>query len=193
MLQLLDAKAPLKQRMHSKELDKKRIRSAASQELKRLQDIVNEFQNDVRHLQEMNAMITQYTSSNKQQETSMLELKVSAILKEIEEQKSLADKLRDELTTLATTLSDQERQRKQIEMNLDLLSSESCISDLEMEVQRLASRRSSVEGYDTAGESYELAKKRSERLGAQKARVEGRWIEVVERIRSLKVSFCVVS
>jgi uncharacterized protein YqgV (UPF0045/DUF77 family) len=189
LLKLYEAKAPLQQKFRSKELEKKRLRASVSQALQRLQDALNKFQTDTRHLKELNNLIAQYVSSDKPMETTRIEAQVSEILKAIEVQKTRCDEEREKLNALNATVNDQARQRRQIEMNLELLDNEARVLTLKGEVEQLMKQKNAIEGSDTADEDHAKLKKRLEDLGAKKARIEGRWGEIVEQIRSLKVSY----
>jgi hypothetical protein len=137
-----------------------------SQELQRLQDALNKLQTDTRHLKELNNLIAQYVSSDKPIETTRIEAQVSEILKEIEVQKARCDKEREKLNALSATVNDQARQRRQHEMNLELLDNEARVSKIEGEVDQLMKRKNSAESSDAVDEVDVKSKKQKENIGA---------------------------
>jgi len=152
---------------------------------------VNQFQSDVKYLRDLTAQIDDYSGSGKSAESSRIESKVSKVLAQVEEKKSELDSLKPKLAQVRNAVNDQERYKKLLNENIDILGACKRIDELKKEISRLEEDLSKVEGRETAYAKHADAKHRKEKAMADQARIEGRWGGIVEHIRSLKV--CVIA
>jgi DNA repair protein RAD50 len=86
-----------------------------------------------------------------------------------------------------TAVNDQERHKKQLKANIDVLAANKQIQELEEGINSLQEERESIDGADTASERLSNAKSTKEKQASMKSRIEGRWHEIVEQIRAVKV------
>ena len=172
-----------------KEKEKNRARTQAREEQQSLMDVVNQFQSDVKYLRDITAQIDEYSGSGKSNETSRIESKISKVLAQVEEKKSELESLKPQLAQVRNAVNDQERYKKLLHENIDILGVGKRIEELGNEIERLQEDLSKVEGRDTAYAKHTEAKDRRDKAVAEQARIEGRWGGIVEHIRSLKVSF----
>ena len=89
---------------------------------------------------------------------------------------------------LLKAVDDQERHKKNLKENIELIHSSQRIEELKKEVDILEKRVSSVEGHDTVYDDIDGLRARKESILKCTARLEGRRGEILESIRSIKVS-----
>jgi DNA repair protein RAD50 len=186
--QLKDQIAPLRQKIRSKDADKQRLRAIASDEEQGLRETIQQFSADMKDLQGLTKQIDEYSGSNKPQELDQVASKASKILERIEQKKKTVSSLQPEVDRVRSAVNDQERHKNQLEKNVEILQAEERISVLREEIDDLETKLKNVDGQDTCYGRQTEAKERQAQLLSSKARTEGRWSEIVEQIRSLKVS-----
>jgi DNA repair protein RAD50 len=99
------------------------------------------------------------------------------------------ESLQPDLDRLVKAVDDQERHKKNLKENIDLIISGQRIEELEKVITKLKQEASNVEGHDTCNEDFQRMSSRKEKMLSSKARLQGRRGKIVESIRSLKVSF----
>jgi DNA repair protein RAD50 len=186
--QLKDQIAPLRQKIRSKDADKQRLRAIASDEEQGLRETIQHFSADMKDLQGLTKQIDEYSASNKPQELDQVASKASKIVERIEQKKKTVSSLQPEVDRVRSAVNDQERHKNQLEKNVEILQAEERISVLREEIDDLETKLKNVDGQDTCYRRQTEAKERQAQLLSSKARTEGRWSEIVEQIRSLKVS-----
>ena len=104
------------------------------------------------------------------------------------EKRSQISSLQPDLDQLAKAVDDQERHKKNLKENIDLIASRQRVATLEDEIAKLEEQYSNVEGHETCQDDLDSLTSRKQKSLSSIARLEGRRGEIVESIRSLKVS-----
>jgi DNA repair protein RAD50 len=189
-LQLQEEIAPLTQKIRVKETEKRRLRAQASQEQQGLSEALNQFRGEVKQLRDLTRQIDEFSDSSKPHDAECAASNVSNVLERIGDKKRELESVQPELERATNALNDQERHKKQLQENIELHGIEKRIQQLEKETRVLEEERGSVAGGEVAISKHKEAKERKDELLSKKARIEGRWSEIVEQIRALKVSAC---
>jgi DNA repair protein RAD50 len=180
--------APLKNKVRSKEVDKLRMRSAANETERNLQTEVSQFDGEFKQLSDLVQQIDSYTTSNKSDELQRLSSAIRDILGLIEERKQKLLAAQPELESARNAVLDQERHKKNLKQNIDIMESTSRIKEIKKDIARLEQKRMSIEGYDTVYNEFATVRNNKERMQEDKARLDGRFSEIAESVRSIKVS-----
>jgi predicted nucleic acid-binding Zn-ribbon protein len=177
--------------MRKKEYEKTRMRSLASEEGQGLQSTLSAFDSDVKSLQSLVKQIDAYLDSSKPQELEQISSKVAMIVDRMEARKGELLQLEPTLDAVKRSVDDQERHKKLLKQNIDILEAGERMKVLETEVEELEDKRAGIEGHSTVSKEYVAAKQLKEELLQKKANYDGRFASYVEQIRALKVSLFV--
>jgi DNA repair protein RAD50 len=185
-LQLQDQLAPLTRRIDAKTREKDRTRSLKDSEVSSRQNALLEFQGDARELHRLTKAVDEFSGSTKPQESERIADQMSMVLAQIKKKGEEVEALGPELESARTAVQDQERHKKMLRENIDVMESEVAINEYAAREQQLQAKLASVEGGETASDELQSATKAKEKRVAEKNRLEGRWLEVVEKIRAVK-------
>jgi DNA repair protein RAD50 len=185
-LQLQDQLAPLTRRIDAKTREKDRTRSLKDSEVNSRQNALLEFQGDAKELHRLTKAVDEFSGSTKPQELERIADQVSLVLARIEKKGEELRALGPELESARTAVQDQNRHKKMLRENIDIMESEVAIKENTARIQQLQEKLASVEGGETAADDYRSAQHAKEKRVADKNRLEGRWHEIVEKIRTLK-------
>lgn len=166
------------------------MRSLANEEEHDLLSVLSVFDSDVKSLHNLAKQIDAYLNSDKPQELEQITSKVVKVLDRIEARKRELLQLEPSLEAVKRAVEDQERHKKLLKQNIDILEAGERMKVLEKEIEDLEDKRAEIEGYSTVYKEYTTAKQRKEELQQKKANYDGRFASLVEQIRALKVSFC---
>lgn len=179
---------PLKTKEKAREAEKQRNRGAGNDEEGRLQTQLSLFNNDVKRLRDLVRLIDAYSASSKQDELVELSTLIAKLHSRMDERKQRLTEIQPELDSARNAVLDQERHKKQLRQNVDILEAKIRIKELDKEIARLEQDRDEIEGHETAQDNYLAAKTSKEKMHEDQARLDGRFSEIAESIRSLKVS-----
>jgi DNA repair exonuclease SbcCD ATPase subunit len=146
------------------------------------------FDSDVKGLHNLVNQIDAYLGSDKPQELVQISSKVAEILDRIEARKGELLQLEPTLETVKRAVDDQDRHKKLLKQNIDIIEAGERMNALEEEIEELEAKRTQIEGHSTVYKDYTTAKECKEELQQKKANYDGRFASHVEQIRSLKVS-----
>jgi DNA repair protein RAD50 len=177
---------PLHEKIKVKEDTKRQQRYATNEQEHHLQDALSQFRNDFNQLREISRQIEEHTSSDKGQKDVDVSSQMTKVLALRNKMVAELQVLRPELDGLMTAVNDQERHKKQLKANIDVLAANKQIQELEEGINSLQEERESIDGADTASERLSNAKSTKEKQASMKSRIEGRWHEIVEQIRAVK-------
>lgn len=183
--QLQDKVAPLKQKMKSKEASKRQLRAASNSQEGELQESLSGFRADVAKVKEVTRKIKDYLSSDNDEDG--LAQKLAKIAKQKEMRKAEIETIKPDLSQLNSAINDQERHKKQLQANIDVLEANSKIGGLENQVASLTQELEAVDGSEDVSEQLSTATTKKEEQSVRLAHVEGRRAAVIEQIRSAKV------
>ena len=184
--QLQDQLVPLSRRIEAKTREKERSRSARESEVKERRDALMDFQGEVKDLRRLTSIIESFQASGKLQLLEEHADKVAALLSKIDEKQMKKDELAPHLAQAAASVENQERYKKLLRENIDVINEEEKIKKYEEDAERLQEELDKIEGAEEAAEKLAKSMRSKEKRVSEKARIEGRWMEVVEKIRSLK-------
>lgn len=185
-LKLSEQIAPLKQRAEAKENQKARAQKLMEEEEERITETLSSFFASVQELKKIVSSIDEYENSNKGNGVSQLEEENHRLAEQAMEKRREHDNMKPELDRLTKMVDDQERERKNLEENINLMNSMDKIKVLEKEIAILHKELSRVEGSETIYDDIHQLTDRKNQLFADQARLEGRRGEIIENIRSLK-------
>jgi DNA repair protein RAD50 len=177
---------PLKTKVRAKETERARVRSAGNNEERILQTQLSQFDNDVKQLRALVDQIDVYYNSSKSDELERLTSTIAKIAGNIQSRKQRVDSIQPELEAVRSAVLDQERHKKNLKQNIDILESKSRMAELEKEVLTLEKDLGKIQGRETVYDDYAKATKMQEKLKQDQARLDGRFSEIVESLRSLK-------
>ena len=145
-----DKVAPLKQKVKSKESSKRQQRAAANSREAELQEILSSFRGEINQLREITRQIDEYSQSKR--DDSGVTAKVAKLKKQREKRKAEIDVLKPELTQLNNAVNDQERHKKQLQANIDVLQANTRIAELQSKIDLLEREMETIEGVDTVSD-----------------------------------------
>lgn len=185
--QLADQIAPIQTKRRKKESEKQRSRSLATDEEQKLLSTISNFDGDVQILRDIVKQINHYTDSTKAQELDGISSKIAKIDERIQAKKGELLELEPTLESVKRAVDDQERRKKQLQQNIEILEARERMVAAEKEVEQLENKRDAIKGFDTASQKLAAASKRKDKLVEQRARADGIWKANVEQIRALQV------
>jgi DNA repair protein RAD50 len=184
--QLSEQIAPLNQRIEMKEKEKVRMRNLAEEEEKSITDTLNSFLNAVGSLREIVNSIDEYNASNSADAADRYERESEELAVKAKEKADEYASLKPSLDRLTKLVDDQERQKKNLEENIELTQSLQLTAALNRDILALNDKISRVEGRETSEEDMHRLRKQRLELTTEKARCEGRRGEIVQSIQALK-------
>lgn len=164
------------------------MRAHGEEEEERLSEALAFFRADVAELKKTNADIMKYEASNPDEKKEKLESKSKRVADSISAKKTEQQVVVSELNKRKATLNDQDRKKKQLVHNIAIIEATRRATELEKEKKELERKTHGMESSKSLYEKQHVAQQRKEKQQELKFRTEGRWSEIVEQIRSLKVS-----
>lgn len=179
--------APLQQKKKKKEAEKDRIRSHGAQEEELCQTALNNFNGDVESLQKLTAQIDTYVNSDKNKDLQQISSKVAAILETIEMKRMELGNLEPKLQALQRAVDDQERHKKLLRQNVEIIEATSRMEVLERDIHQLEEKRIKISGSSTVRQDYRNARRDKELLVQEKSKLEGSLGTHMDQYYALKV------
>lgn len=156
-------------------------------EIRKTTEQLKIFDNQFRELQRQ---IDDFDSRNDSNALERINNQIEGFQSKRKEKEINAAKIQPHLDRLKKALDDQERHKKNLVENINLLDLTAEIRDLKRELENLQESAQEVEGRDTAKDDIRNLQRRKNKLDQQNARLEGRRGEIHENIRSFKVRRC---
>jgi chromosome segregation ATPase len=166
------------------------VRSLGAQEEEVHQTTLNAFKSEVDNLQQLTQQITSFTSSDKIKELEQISSKVAKIIDQAQERKNELSNIVPKMEALQRAVDDQERHKKMLSQNIDILESTERMETLETEILELTSQLDKIDGSATVSNEYKNAKNEKELLQQKKSNYEGRHSSHMDQYYALKVKFC---
>jgi chromosome segregation ATPase len=148
---------------------------------------LNSFDGAVKNLRMLTKRLDEYLSSDKPNEMEQISSKVSKLLDRIEANKAKLLELEPTLESVKRAVDDQERHKKMLKQNIDVLEAEDRMKQKQKQIESLENELLRIEGHSTVGAEYQEAKNLKGELQRKKANYDGRFSSLVEQIRALKV------
>lgn len=153
-------------------------------EIRKTTEKLKMFENEVRELQRQ---IEDFDNRNDADTLERIRRQSENFKSQRKEKEVNISKIQPHLEQLKKALDDQERHKRNLKENLNLLDLQSQIRDIKRELKSLKESAGKIRGRDTAKEDIQNLQRRKTKLGKQNARLEGRRGEIHENIRSMKV------
>jgi len=187
--ELLDLKnnvKPIKDKVAKKESERDKMKKHTKEEEDEIRNTVEQlkmFENEFRELQRQ---IDDFDSKNDANALERIENQIGGFQSKRKAKEVNVAKIQPHLERLKKALDDQERHKKNLNENINLLDLNAKIRDLKRELESLQESAQQVKGRDTAKDDIRNLQRRKTKLGQQNARLEGRRGEIHENIRSFK-------
>jgi hypothetical protein len=190
-VKLSDQVAPLQQKKKKKESEKERVRILGAGEEESHQSTLSAFKSEIESLQQLTEHINSFSNSNKLKELEQISSKVASILEHAQEKKRDLSKLVPKMNALQRAVDDQERHKKMLSQNIDILESTERMIALEKEINELTSQLDKIDGSTTASNEYKHSKQEKDLLQQKKSNFEGRHSSHMDQYYALKVCYVV--
>lgn len=175
------------QKRRSKETEKNRLQALASEDEERLRSTKASFTSALKELKDIGQHIEEYQSSTAEDELANVERKKAEFAEKTKEKNAQLNALRPKLESVLKAVEDQERHKKNLKENIELINSTRLVEQLKKEISKLEEKAATVEGHETVYDDIESLRARKEENLKATARLEGRRGEILESIRSIKV------
>lgn len=162
------------------------MRNVKEGEIKQYQTSLLDFQSEVKELRRLTTAVASFRASGKLQMLEDHVEKVATVLRKIQAQQKEKSDLEPQLATASASVENQERYKKLLRDNIALVNEEGKISEISDSIEKLQEEFDGIEGADDAVEKHHEAQALKQKKLGEKARLEGRWMEVVEKVRSMK-------
>lgn len=163
------------------------MRALNNEEEDRISSSLNSFISSVKEMRMIDLQIEKYQSSTTDVEIERVARKITELVKEAERLKEQLSRMLPMLERLVKSVEDQERQRKNLEDNIEIVNAKNSVDKLMDEISHLELKSVSVKGHETVYEDIACLRDRRESIMKATARLEGRRGEILESIRSIKV------
>lgn len=163
------------------------MRALNNEEEERISATYNSFVGALNELRELRKKIEEYLASGTEEELANFESKIAEYQTKAKEKLTEIEKIQPDLDRLVKAVDDQERHKKNLKENVELIQARNRIDDLKKEITSLEESAANVEGHETVYEDIEGLGARKEKIMKATARLEGRRGEILESIRSIKV------
>lgn len=162
------------------------MRNVKEGEIKQYQTSLLDFQSEVKELRRLTTAVASFRASGKLQLLEDHVEKAATVLRKIQAQQKEKSDLEPQLATASASVENQERYKKLLRDNIALVNEEGKISEISDSIEKLQEEFDGIEGADDAVEKHHEAQALKQKMLGEKARLEGRWMEVVEKVRSMK-------
>jgi len=176
----------LTQKVRAKEGEKSRLYNHSSDEESKLNETLNTFLSDVKHLRDLSIRIDEFSSNEDEGGLDRIIAEVDKLIAKINKKKKEYHALQPDLENVKKAVGDQERHRKVLRDNIDLLDSLSQIEEVEQKLLKHEEDKSKIEGADEVEQKMEEASFAINKHESIISRLEGRRSEMIDQIRLLK-------
>lgn len=159
-------------------------------EIRKTAEQLKMFENEFRELQRQ---IDDFVSKTDANALENIKNQIEGLQSKRKEKEANVARIQPHLERLKKALDDQERHKKNLNENINLLDLNTQILDIKRELEKLQESSQQINGRDTAKDDIHNLQRRKNKLGQQNARLEGRRGEIHENIRSFKVRHCCTS
>ena len=177
---------PLRRKIKSKEKEKESVLSVSRKEQKSRSDAYQHFKGEISSLRELCHEIDLFASSGKIRSDGEIKKEQDTLKVKLRNVENKIHKLLPDIHRAQAAVEHHERHKKQLQQNLDILHSRSKIHSLSEEVEKLSRSMHGMVPLKIASERFENAKKIKDQGQDQLARLEGRYHEINEQVRSIK-------
>jgi DNA repair protein RAD50 len=183
---IIDQIAPLQSKIKKKEVEKQKLRALRMEEEQKIIKNLSLFDGDVQALRNLEKQIELYVQSSREEESIKISAAIKQTLARIEALKQEMKNLQPQLDAAREAVNDQERHKKQLKDNIDILATEEKMKATEKEKRKLEEKLDLLEGFKDAQSEYNKAKSEKDQFQNSKSICEGRFSSLVEQIRAMK-------
>lgn len=173
-------------KIDNKSRDRERGRKNKEDEVSSSQNLLITFQGDVKELQRLTSEIESFAEAEENNEMERIESEMSKMQKKKDDRIVRMKDVQAKIDKVQSQISDQERHKKKIRDNIDVIQTKNEVAELQKQADKLQDQLDAIEGSDSAYKNRKRALETKQKRQSELARLEGRWMEVVEGIRSLK-------
>ena len=175
----------LTQKVNAKEAEKGRLYSHSNDEELKLNEVINTFVTDVKHLRDLSDRIDEFEARDDGETLDQISADVDKIVAKVEAKKQELRALQPDVEKAKKAVGDQERHRKLLRDNCDLIMSETQIEDVKEKLSKHQEDRNNIEGADKFEGKLEELSITIQKNESLIARLEGRRSEMIDQIRGL--------
>lgn len=186
LLQVGEQIASLQQKIKAKEAEKSRLYSHSNDEEIKLNETLNLFLSDSKHLRDLHKKIEEFDCSNKVDTLEQIAADVTRVAEEVKEKQDQYASTKAKLDSATKIVDDQERQRKLLNDNIDLHTSEGELADLEEQIQELEKEEASVAGASTAQALLDKAQERMAHSKNEASNLAGSHRAIRDQVKGLE-------
>lgn len=170
-MQLGEQIASLNQKIKVKEGEKGRLYSHANDEELKLNDTLNHFLSESKHLRDVTKLIEEYTKSKDNNGLDRIAAEVTKIVAKMKAKKQELAALQPEFENAVQAVNDQERHKKLLNENIDLLASEDRMQEIDKEIADIEKELEGISGHEEAEERLYEIKERANKSHEKIARL----------------------
>ncbi len=163
------------------------MRALNNEEDDRISSTMNSFIGAVKELRSIDSTIERYQSSTTEDELLNVDRKSAEFVKKAEEKKEQLNAIVPELDRLVKAVEDQERCKKNLKENIEIIIAKDVIEKLVEDISRLEGKLANMDGHETVYDDIAGLRSRRELIIMTTATLEGRRGEILESVRSIKV------
>jgi DNA repair protein RAD50 len=176
----------LRSKIREQEIRKQTIRGNAAAEEQKLQSNIQEFDLSMKHLGTLTYQIDQYATSDKPSEQRRIGSILADYADQVQSCKASLVSLQPQLDSIRSIVNDHERRKRQLEYNIQMLEERNIITELRNQKKVTEAELQQIEYHDTVSDELRDAQDDKTKLLEAKNQMEGRFSEIVDRIRGLK-------
>jgi DNA repair protein RAD50 len=156
------------------------------EEEEKFNEIYSTFTASVQDLNRIISVVDEYLKSSKADEVATLEEENNRLAAKEKEKRKEYESIQPELDCVTKMVDDQDRERRNLEENIQLIQANENIEGLRKDIAELEKELSRIEGRETLDNDERQLALRKNHLIADMARQDGRKGEIIETIRGLK-------
>ena len=145
----------------------------------------------VERFRNLNSEIDKFLASNKIEELKRLQSEEGSIIEQEEEQEKLIKEMEPGLKAIESKLNNQERHKRTIQSNIDILQAMDRLKDLDDKLVLMDDEIKSVKGISEAKRAFQAASENIKKYEAEKNRREGSKDAIRSQQRELKVNISI--
>lgn len=159
--------------------------SHSNDEELKLNEVINTFVTDVKHLRDLSDRIDEFTDRDDGEALDRISADVDKVVAKVKAKRKELSALMPDVEKAKKAVSDQERHRKLLRDNCDLIMSENQIEEVKSKLSKHQEDKGNIEGADELEPKLEELNQTIQKNESLIARLEGRRSEMIDQIRGL--------
>jgi DNA repair exonuclease SbcCD ATPase subunit len=166
-----------------------KMRYLGTEEEEELRKAIQQLKMLENEIEELQKQIDDFDGQNDADSLDRIKNKSFELAAQRKEKEERVGKIQPDLDRLKKALDDQERHKKNLDRNINVISLSSRIRDIKKEIESLQEAAANVAGHETAHGDAQRLRDRETEISQMNARLEGRRGEIYENIRGFKVRY----